>query len=104
MKSRLNMGLMKRVGSYFIVITDWKVSRVVGHTVKIEKIPNVRDILEVWLQDEKIYRCNIRELQFGGDGFLDKKAREISQKIKESYHACYASQSLNLEVGIGNTP
>ena len=36
-----------------------------GHSVVFEEIPNVRDVMEVWLNDEKIYTCNIKGLQFG---------------------------------------
>lgn len=36
-----------------------------GYNVLVEKIPLVRDILEIWMMDEKIYTCNIKDLDFG---------------------------------------
>uniref|UniRef100_A0A5K3EXV4 BPH_2 domain-containing protein n=1 Tax=Mesocestoides corti TaxID=53468 RepID=A0A5K3EXV4_MESCO len=55
-----------------------------GHSVILSEIPYVRDIMEIWVRGEMIYRSEITELQFGGDGILDKKANEIVQRIREA--------------------
>ncbi|VUZ49004.1 unnamed protein product [Hymenolepis diminuta] len=59
-----------------------------GYNVLVEEIPLVRDVLEIWMMDEKMYTCNIKDLNFGGDGYLDIKAKEIHQKIRDSFQDC----------------
>jgi len=51
-----------------------------GHSVKLEKMED-RDIVELLVYGEVIYKCNIQSLVFGGDGKLDIKCDEALDAI-----------------------
>lgn len=51
-----------------------------GYTVQSEIIP-VRNVCEVHVYDLKVFECDIRQLQFGGDGELDDLCHEAHQHI-----------------------
>jgi hypothetical protein len=40
-------------------------------------------VCEVHVYDLKVFECDIRDLQFGGDGELDDLCHEALQKIKD---------------------
>ena len=51
-----------------------------GYTVQSETIP-VRNVCEVHVYDLKVFECDIRQLQFGGDGELDDLCHQAHQHI-----------------------
>jgi len=53
-----------------------------GYSVNSEPIP-VRNLCEVHVYDLKVFTCDIRNLQFGGDGELDDLCREALRKITD---------------------
>ena len=46
-----------------------------NHKVILDKIPD-RNVIELLVHDEVVYKCFIQDLVFGGDGKLDKKCEE----------------------------
>ena len=53
-----------------------------GYAVSTERIP-VRNVCEVHAYDLKVFECDIRDLQFSGDGDLDNLCHEARRKIVE---------------------
>nr|XP_054773297.1 UPF0728 protein C10orf53 homolog [Lytechinus pictus] len=55
-----------------------------GHTVEFEEIDDW-DFVELIVNGEKIYQCNIKELDFGGDGKLDDLCKSALSAVKEAF-------------------
>jgi hypothetical protein len=53
-----------------------------GYSVSTNPIP-VRNTCEVHVYDLKVFECDIRNLQFGGDGELDDLCHEVLRKITD---------------------
>lgn len=53
-----------------------------GYSVSTHQIP-IRNVCEVHVYDLKVFECDIRNLQFGGDGELDDLCHEALQKITD---------------------
>ncbi|UJR36744.1 hypothetical protein I4U23_029459 [Adineta vaga] len=53
-----------------------------GYAVSTQPIP-IRDVCEVHVYDLKVFECNIRDLQFSGDGDLDNLCHEAHRKITD---------------------
>ncbi|TGZ64307.1 hypothetical protein CRM22_006431 [Opisthorchis felineus] len=56
-----------------------------GHNVVLEEIPGIRGILEVMVNGEKVYGCQVLDLQFSCDGLLDERCSEIVQAVLKAY-------------------
>ncbi|XP_064594629.1 UPF0728 protein-like [Liolophura sinensis] len=53
-----------------------------GHTVEKVEVPD-RNVVQLWVNGEMVFSCDIRDLDYGGDGDLDElchKARDAVQK------------------------
>ncbi|XP_047408046.1 UPF0728 protein C10orf53 homolog [Sciurus carolinensis] len=46
-----------------------------GHTVFLEKIEDW-NVIELMVNEEIVFHCNIKDLEFGGDGKLDPLCEE----------------------------
>lgn len=55
-----------------------------GHSVSYEKIPD-RDVVELIVHGIVVFRCQIQDLVFGGDGKLDPKCEEALEYVKNAY-------------------
>ncbi|CAH1794601.1 unnamed protein product, partial [Owenia fusiformis] len=55
-----------------------------GHTVELKEI-NDWNVIELWVNGELIFTCDIRELEYGGDGHLDPLCSSALQKVTEAY-------------------
>ena len=55
-----------------------------GHSVSYEKIPD-RDVVELIVHGVVVFRCQIQDLVFGGDGKLDPKCEEALEYVKNAY-------------------
>ena len=55
-----------------------------GHQVLLEKIED-RNVIEILVHNEIIYKCQIQELVFGGDGKLDSRCNEVLKAVAEAY-------------------
>ncbi|CAF4117160.1 unnamed protein product [Rotaria socialis] len=53
-----------------------------GYSVSTHPIP-IRNACEVHVYDLKVFECDIRNLQFGGDGELDDLCHETLRKITD---------------------
>ncbi|CAF0808031.1 unnamed protein product [Adineta ricciae] len=51
-----------------------------GYAVTTQMIP-IRNVCEVHAYDMKVYECDIRDLQFSGDGDLDSLCHEAHRQI-----------------------
>nr|P0C921.1 RecName: Full=UPF0728 protein C10orf53 homolog [Xenopus tropicalis] len=55
-----------------------------GHQVILEEILD-RNTVELIVNGELVFRCNIKELDFGGDGQLDPLCEEARKAVKDAY-------------------
>jgi len=55
-----------------------------GHAVQFQQI-NDWNIVELWVNGEMIFKCDIRELDFGGDGELDRLCRAAVRAVREAF-------------------
>lgn len=53
-----------------------------GYAVSSAPI-SIRNVCEVHVYDLKVFECDIRHLQFGGDGELDDLCHEALRKITD---------------------
>ena len=54
------------------------------HAVTLEKIPD-RNVLELVVHEEVVFKCNIQDLVFGGDGELDDKCKQALIAVGRAY-------------------
>ncbi|XP_038600255.1 UPF0728 protein C10orf53 homolog [Tachyglossus aculeatus] len=55
-----------------------------GHSLVLEKIPDWNTV-ELIVNGETIFQCNINDLDFGGDGKLDPLCEEARQAVLNAY-------------------
>ncbi|XP_063819525.1 UPF0728 protein C10orf53 homolog [Pseudophryne corroboree] len=55
-----------------------------GHRVVLEEISD-RDSVELIVNGETVFTCNIKELDFGGDGKLDLLCEQARQAVLKAY-------------------
>ncbi|XP_076980478.1 UPF0728 protein C10orf53 homolog isoform X1 [Tamandua tetradactyla] len=55
-----------------------------GHEVILEKIENW-NVVELVLNGEVVFWCNIKDLEFGGDGKLDPLCEEARLAVLKAY-------------------
>ncbi|XP_063290716.1 UPF0728 protein C10orf53 homolog [Pelobates fuscus] len=55
-----------------------------GHQVVLEEGLD-RDIVELVVNGETVFQCNIKDLDFGGDGQLDPLCEEARKAVLRSY-------------------
>ncbi|XP_044156184.1 UPF0728 protein C10orf53 homolog [Bufo gargarizans] len=55
-----------------------------GHKVVLEEILD-RDSVELMVNGEIVFQCNIKELDFGGDGKLDPLCEEARHAVLKAY-------------------
>ncbi|XP_004465830.1 UPF0728 protein C10orf53 homolog [Dasypus novemcinctus] len=55
-----------------------------GHKVVLEKIGDW-DVVELMVNGEVVFRCNIKDLEFGGDGKLDPLCEEARLAVLKAY-------------------
>ncbi|XP_045295752.1 UPF0728 protein C10orf53 homolog [Leopardus geoffroyi] len=55
-----------------------------GHNVILEKIEDW-NVVELMVNEEVVFHCNIKDLEFGGDGKLDPLCEEARRAILNAY-------------------
>ncbi|XP_008053404.1 UPF0728 protein C10orf53 homolog [Carlito syrichta] len=55
-----------------------------GHQVILEKIEDW-NLVELMVNEEVIFRCNIKDLEFGGDGKLDPLCEKARTAVLNAY-------------------
>ncbi|XP_047558783.1 UPF0728 protein C10orf53 homolog isoform X1 [Lutra lutra] len=55
-----------------------------GHKVILEKIED-RNVVELMVNEEIVFHCNIQDLEFGGDGKLDPLCEEARIAVLNAY-------------------
>ena len=55
-----------------------------GHTVTFERIEDW-NVVELFVHGEKVYSCNITELDFSSDGQLDEHCAKALLAVTEAY-------------------
>ncbi|XP_002718387.1 UPF0728 protein C10orf53 homolog isoform X2 [Oryctolagus cuniculus] len=55
-----------------------------GHEVVLEKIEDW-DVVELVVNGEVVFHCNIKDLEFGGDGKLDPLCEEARVAVLKAY-------------------
>ncbi|KAL6487150.1 hypothetical protein MHYP_G00037760 [Metynnis hypsauchen] len=55
-----------------------------GHSYVLEKIPDWNQ-MELVVNGECVYKCNITDLEFGGDGRLDPLCKQVTEAVKNAY-------------------
>ncbi|KAM8806439.1 UPF0728 protein C10orf53 homolog [Eudromia elegans] len=55
-----------------------------GHEVTLEDIPDWNAV-ELIVNGETVFRCNINDLDFGGDGKLDPLCEEARKAVLNAY-------------------
>ncbi|XP_048193218.1 UPF0728 protein C10orf53 homolog [Perognathus longimembris pacificus] len=55
-----------------------------GHKVTLEKIEDL-NLVELMVNDEIVFHCNIKDLEFGGDGTLDPLCEEARMAVLNAY-------------------
>ncbi|XP_066478728.1 UPF0728 protein C10orf53 homolog [Tiliqua scincoides] len=55
-----------------------------GHEVILEEIPDWNDV-QLIVNGEMVFQCNINDLDFGGDGKLDPLCSEASIAVLNAY-------------------
>ncbi|GAB1602370.1 UPF0728 protein-like [Argonauta hians] len=55
-----------------------------GHTVELLEIEDF-DAVQIWVNGEMVFKCQIQELNFGGDGWLDPLCLEAGTKVTEAF-------------------
>ncbi|XP_056385608.1 UPF0728 protein C10orf53 homolog [Hyla sarda] len=70
-------GVSRLQGLRAVLVSD-------GHKVVLEEILD-RDTVELMVNGEIIFQCNIKELDFGGDGKLDPLCEEARHAVLKAY-------------------
>ncbi|KAM3834786.1 UPF0728 protein C10orf53 homolog [Vipera latastei] len=55
-----------------------------GHQIVLEQIPDWNDV-QLVVNGETIFQCNINDLDFGGDGKLDPLCQEAREAVLKAY-------------------
>nr|XP_056706317.1 UPF0728 protein C10orf53 homolog [Euleptes europaea] len=55
-----------------------------GHQVILEEIPDWNDV-QLIVNGETVFQCNINDLDFGGDGKLDPLCEEARKAVLNAY-------------------
>nr|KAG5714868.1 hypothetical protein BaRGS_000356 [Batillaria attramentaria] len=55
-----------------------------GHTVKLTCIKDW-NVVEAWVNGELVFKCDIRKLDYGGDGELDPLCAEMAKAVKKAF-------------------
>nr|XP_004658101.1 UPF0728 protein C10orf53 homolog [Jaculus jaculus] len=55
-----------------------------GHHIILEKIDDW-NVVELVVNEEKVFQCDIQELEFGGDGKLDPLCEEARIAVLEAF-------------------
>ncbi|XP_003994211.1 UPF0728 protein C10orf53 homolog [Acinonyx jubatus] len=55
-----------------------------GHNVILEKIEDW-NVVELMVNEEVVFHCNIKDLEFGGDGKLDPLCEEARIAVLNAY-------------------
>ncbi|KAM5241305.1 UPF0728 protein C10orf53 [Hipposideros larvatus] len=55
-----------------------------GHKVILEKIEDW-DVVELKVNEDVVFHCNIKDLEFGGDGKLDPLCQEARLAVLNTY-------------------
>ncbi|OWK08029.1 hypothetical protein Celaphus_00008399 [Cervus elaphus hippelaphus] len=55
-----------------------------GHQILLEKIEDW-NVVELMVNGEVVFRCNIKDLEFGGDGKLDPLCGEARIAVLNAY-------------------
>jgi len=55
-----------------------------GHTVSLQE-SDERNIVELIVHEEVVFRCKIQDLDFGGDGKLDPLCTEALAAVENAY-------------------
>ncbi|ESP03788.1 hypothetical protein LOTGIDRAFT_156350 [Lottia gigantea] len=55
-----------------------------GHTVELVQMSD-RNRVEIWVNGELIFDCDIRDLDYGGDGDLDEKCHQALEAVRKAY-------------------
>ncbi|XP_014771662.1 UPF0728 protein [Octopus bimaculoides] len=55
-----------------------------GHTVELREILDWNAV-QVWVNGELVFKCNIQDLDFGGDGWLDPLCSEAEDKVTKAF-------------------
>ncbi|XP_048362611.1 UPF0728 protein C10orf53 homolog [Sphaerodactylus townsendi] len=55
-----------------------------GHQVVLEEIPDWNDV-QLIVNGELVFQCNINDLDFGGDGKLDPLCEEARREVLNAY-------------------
>ncbi|XP_072280123.1 UPF0728 protein C10orf53 homolog [Pyxicephalus adspersus] len=55
-----------------------------GHSVVLEEISD-RNVVELVVNGETVFQCNIKEFDFGGDGLLDPICEHARQAVLRAY-------------------
>ncbi|PAA65679.1 hypothetical protein BOX15_Mlig020947g1, partial [Macrostomum lignano] len=58
-----------------------------GHTVCLERLEpsGLRDIVELWVNGERVFACPMLELDYGGDGQLDPLCEQAARAVLAAY-------------------
>ncbi|XP_030835342.1 UPF0728 protein [Strongylocentrotus purpuratus] len=55
-----------------------------GHTVELEEIKDW-NVIELIVNGEQVYNCDILELDYGGDGKLDDHCHKALEAVQKAY-------------------
>jgi len=55
-----------------------------GHIVELRPFKDW-NVVEIWVNGEKIFNCDIRNLDYGGDGDLDPLCQEACEAVRRAY-------------------
>merc|ERR1712087_501487 len=55
-----------------------------GHKTQLECIKD-RNQVEVWVNGELVFKCDIRDLDYGGDGELDPLCKTCAQAVRKAF-------------------
>ncbi|KAG8135228.1 hypothetical protein E2320_008270, partial [Naja naja] len=55
-----------------------------GHQVVLQQIPDWNDV-QLIVNGETVFQCNINDLDFGGDGKLDPLCQEAREAVLKAY-------------------
>ncbi|KAK3802475.1 hypothetical protein RRG08_033114 [Elysia crispata] len=55
-----------------------------GHIVELRPFKDWNTV-ELWVNGEKVFSCDIRQLDYGGDGDLDPLCQDASEAVRRAY-------------------
>ncbi|XP_061191211.1 UPF0728 protein-like isoform X2 [Saccostrea cucullata] len=55
-----------------------------GHSVEFEEIEDW-NMVEIWVNGECVFKCDIRELDYGGDGELDPLCKKALEAVQSAF-------------------